>query len=202
MQAAILVLLCLSSTALAQQPASKAPAPAPAAAAKPPADAAKPTAAAASGAKSPRVIIIGAGLAGVTAARDLVDAGIKDVLVLEARNRPGGRLQSVKTKAGVHADTGLLCVSGRPLLPGCDCTWRGRSECDTGAHGPEWPCLLLAQHMPCSWAHLQQVLSVTCSSAVYHVISLGHSWQPCSWDAGCTSMTGSSPHALPTAPCD
>lgn len=103
MQAALLVLLCLSSIAVAQQPAAKAAAPAPAAAAKPTAAAAKPTAAA-SGAKSPRVIIIGAGLAAVTAARDLVDAGIKDVLVLEARNRPGGRLQSVKTKAGGQVD--------------------------------------------------------------------------------------------------
>lgn len=48
----------------------------------------------------PRVLIIGAGLAGAAAARDLTDAGIKDVLVLEARDRPGGRLHSVQTTAG------------------------------------------------------------------------------------------------------
>jgi monoamine oxidase len=52
---------------------------------------------------APRVIIVGAGLAGVSAARELVDAGIKDVTVLEARSRPGGRLHSVKTPAGATA---------------------------------------------------------------------------------------------------
>lgn len=51
-------------------------------------------------AKPPKVIIVGAGIAGVSAARSLVDAGVKDVLVLEARDRPGGRLHSVSTKAG------------------------------------------------------------------------------------------------------
>jgi NADPH-dependent 2,4-dienoyl-CoA reductase/sulfur reductase-like enzyme len=48
----------------------------------------------------PRVIIIGAGLAGVAAARDLVDASFIDVVGLEARSRPGGRLYSVNTTAG------------------------------------------------------------------------------------------------------
>jgi NADPH-dependent 2,4-dienoyl-CoA reductase/sulfur reductase-like enzyme len=48
----------------------------------------------------PSVIIVGAGLAGVAAARDLVDAGFTDVVVLEARSRPGGRLYSVNTTAG------------------------------------------------------------------------------------------------------
>jgi heterodisulfide reductase subunit A-like polyferredoxin len=37
----------------------------------------------------PQVLIIGAGMAGVAAARELTDNGIS-VLLLEARNRPGG----------------------------------------------------------------------------------------------------------------
>ena len=39
------------------------------------------------------VIVIGAGLAGLASARDLVDAGL-DVLVVEARDRTGGRVES------------------------------------------------------------------------------------------------------------
>jgi len=39
------------------------------------------------------VIVIGAGLAGLAAARDLMDAGV-DVVVLEARERTGGRVES------------------------------------------------------------------------------------------------------------
>ena len=38
------------------------------------------------------VIVVGAGLAGLSAARDLAAAGA-DVVVLEARERPGGRVE-------------------------------------------------------------------------------------------------------------
>lgn len=41
-----------------------------------------------------RVIVIGAGAAGLACARELMERGY-DVLVLEARNRPGGRLKSI-----------------------------------------------------------------------------------------------------------
>jgi monoamine oxidase len=60
---------------------------------------------------APRVIIVGAGLAGISAARDLVDAEIKDVTVLEARSRPGGRLYSVNTTAGETAVHSSRCRS-------------------------------------------------------------------------------------------
>jgi monoamine oxidase len=38
------------------------------------------------------VLVLGAGLAGLAAARDLAAAGA-DVLVLEGRDRPGGRVE-------------------------------------------------------------------------------------------------------------
>jgi len=59
-----------------------------------------------------RVIVVGAGLAGLTAALDLRDAGW-DVLVLEARTRVGGRVHTlhggidgVALDAGLHAEAG------------------------------------------------------------------------------------------------
>lgn len=43
--------------------------------------------------REPQVLIIGAGMAGVAAARQLTDAGMS-VVVLEARDRPGGRMHA------------------------------------------------------------------------------------------------------------
>ncbi|WP_342362466.1 flavin monoamine oxidase family protein [Terrarubrum flagellatum] len=43
--------------------------------------------------KKPKVIVVGAGVSGLAAARDLVDGGC-DVVVIEARNRIGGRLHT------------------------------------------------------------------------------------------------------------
>jgi monoamine oxidase len=55
----------------------------------------------------PRVVIVGAGLAGLTAALDLVDAGW-DVVVLEARDRVGGRVHTLYDpfSGGLHAEAG------------------------------------------------------------------------------------------------
>lgn len=50
-------------------------------------------------------IVVGAGLAGLAGARALRRAG-KDVLVLEARARPGGRIQSQHTKEGFSLELG------------------------------------------------------------------------------------------------
>lgn len=54
--------------------------------------------------ESPDVIVVGAGLSGLAAARELTRSGL-DVLVLEARDRPGGRT-GVMDLAGVVFDTG------------------------------------------------------------------------------------------------
>ncbi|HEX8392661.1 MAG TPA: NAD(P)/FAD-dependent oxidoreductase [Longimicrobium sp.] len=60
---------------------------------------------------NPEVIVIGAGLAGMAAALDLV-AGGKEVLVLEARDRPGGRVHTLRTPFtdGLHAEAGAVFI--------------------------------------------------------------------------------------------
>lgn len=56
------------------------------------------------------VIVIGAGFTGLTAATDLMAAGL-DVIVVEARNRVGGRVESEYLPNGTRIDTGgqFLC---------------------------------------------------------------------------------------------
>ena len=56
------------------------------------------------------VIVVGAGFAGLAAATDLRDAG-RDVLLLEARDRVGGRVESVTLSDGARIDSGgqFLC---------------------------------------------------------------------------------------------
>jgi len=65
-----------------------------------------------------RVAVIGAGMAGLAAARQLHDAGF-DVVVLEARDRIGGRVHTVDV-GGVRADAGGAWLQQRtvnPLVP-------------------------------------------------------------------------------------
>jgi monoamine oxidase len=52
-----------------------------------------------------RIVVVGAGIAGLAAARALADRG-RDVLVLEARDRIGGRLHTVPLGTGAAADLG------------------------------------------------------------------------------------------------
>jgi len=58
-----------------------------------------------------RVVVVGAGIAGLTAARDLVAAG-HDVLVLESAPRVGGKLHRA-TVAGVTVDVGAEAMLNR-----------------------------------------------------------------------------------------
>lgn len=46
--------------------------------------------------KKCKIIIIGAGMAGLSAANHLTKNGLSDFVVLEARNRIGGRIVSIK----------------------------------------------------------------------------------------------------------
>ena len=57
------------------------------------------------------VVVVGAGLAGLSAARDLMHGGT-DVVVLEARNRPGGRVEQTTL-----ADGRLVQLGGEVIGP-------------------------------------------------------------------------------------
>ncbi|WP_173123601.1 flavin monoamine oxidase family protein [Kibdelosporangium persicum] len=58
-----------------------------------------------------RVVVLGAGLAGLTAAYNLMRHGY-DVVVLEAQNRPGGRVRTVRDgfQRGGHAELGAIRI--------------------------------------------------------------------------------------------
>ena len=66
-----------------------------------------------------RVLVIGAGMSGISAARQLADAG-HTVTVLEARNRLGGRIWTSNAWSDVPIDLGASWIhesSGNPLTP-------------------------------------------------------------------------------------
>jgi monoamine oxidase len=59
-----------------------------------------------------RVLVVGAGLAGLTAARDLTAAGV-DTTVLEARGRVGGRTRGIEATPGRWIDAGAAYLGDR-----------------------------------------------------------------------------------------
>uniref|UniRef100_A0A453TBG2 Amine oxidase domain-containing protein n=1 Tax=Aegilops tauschii subsp. strangulata TaxID=200361 RepID=A0A453TBG2_AEGTS len=62
-------------------------------------------------ATGPRVIIVGAGISGISAGKRLSEAGITDVVILEATDRIGGRIHKTEF-AGVNVETGANWVEG------------------------------------------------------------------------------------------
>lgn len=63
--------------------------------------------------KQTDVLILGAGMAGLAAARALAEHGLR-VLVLEARDRVGGRIFSESTEHGVVVEHGAEFIHGKP----------------------------------------------------------------------------------------
>ena len=52
-----------------------------------------------------KVLILGAGLSGITAAKTLLDKGITDFLILDGKNYTGGRIHAVPF-AGLNVEAG------------------------------------------------------------------------------------------------
>ena len=63
--------------------------------------------------ESADVIVLGAGVAGLTAARLLGEAGLR-VLLLEARKRVGGRVWTIHSSEGVPVELGAEFIHGHP----------------------------------------------------------------------------------------
>lgn len=59
----------------------------------------------------PRIVVVGAGLAGLAAAKTLVENGFTDVTILEASDHIGGRVQSVQ-----HGKMTLVCLLVHVIL--------------------------------------------------------------------------------------
>lgn len=90
------------------------------------------------GAAGERVIVIGAGIAGIAAAVDLQDAGL-DVLVLEARNRIGGRIWTDR-RWGFPLDLGASWIHGSALA---NPIWRLRNELGLPTVPTDWDDLVV-----------------------------------------------------------
>ena len=81
------------------------------------------------------VVVVGAGAAGIAAGRRLVEAGAA-VIVLEARNRIGGRAMTTATSLGIAIDLGCEWLHSADRNP-----WTAiarRLGCTIDEHLPDW----------------------------------------------------------------
>src|ERR1041384_5645049 len=95
---------------------------------------------------SPRVIVIGAGAAGLAAASKLTRAGV-NVQIIEARDRIGGRIDTLH-ESGVAIELGAEFVHGKPRE-----IWDligGSVEQVDEVEGPNW-CIRDGQLGPCDF---------------------------------------------------
>ncbi|MBN3314498.1 SMOX oxidase, partial [Atractosteus spatula] len=66
---------------------------------------------------TPKVVIVGAGLAGLTAATTLVKAGFQNVWILEAMDRPGGRIHTTRPFGTEIIEMGANWIHGQEQNP-------------------------------------------------------------------------------------
>ena len=63
-----------------------------------------------------RVAIVGAGVAGLTAAGVLQQAGVEHISIFEARDRVGGRMFTVRNEFSVDVELGAGWIQGSSPL--------------------------------------------------------------------------------------
>jgi monoamine oxidase len=84
-----------------------------------------------------RVLVIGAGIAGLAAARELIDAGMR-VTILEARDRIGGRIWTNRSWPGVALELGATWLHGVEENPVADLTDEHGIETVETQYGELW----------------------------------------------------------------
>ena len=76
------------------------------------------------------VLVLGAGIAGISAAKTLSDGGIKNFLILEAEDRIGGRVKNTVLQSGVRVELGANWIQGiDPDQPEKHPLWRIVQTC-------------------------------------------------------------------------
>ena len=76
------------------------------------------------------VLILGAGMAGISAAKTLSEGNVTNFLVLEAENRIGGRVKNTLLQSGVRVELGANWIQGiDPHQPEKHPLWQIAQRC-------------------------------------------------------------------------